>query len=130
MAASDVRNPIRTLKRRRRKIAGDGKTHPRISYTKEQMESIQIAHREAKTWSDWSALAAVRILRWGLDLATGYKHDEAVALGEKDPAKANQVYAMTERKYMIRNVFLEVSRVDGRDDECWVSTRTDDIPRV
>ncbi|GAB7350974.1 hypothetical protein MBLNU459_g1471t1 [Dothideomycetes sp. NU459] len=42
-----------------------------------------------------------------MDLATGYKHDHAVALGQKDPALANQNYAMTERKYLIRNIFLE-----------------------
>lgn len=78
------------------------------------MESVVVAHRQAKTWSDWTALAAIRTLRWGLDLATGYKHDKAVASGEKDPRNANQKYAMTARKYMIRNVFLEsVAGVPG-----------------
>jgi len=78
------------------------------------MNSVKVAHREAKTWSDWVALAAIRTLRWGMDLATGYKHDEAVALGNKDPKAANKKYAMTERKYMIRNVFLEsVAGVPG-----------------
>ena len=44
----------------------------------------------------------VRILRFGLDFATGYKHDEAVALGERDPSAAKKKYGMTERKYLIR----------------------------
>lgn len=49
-----------------------------------------------------------------MDLATGYRHDNAVALGKKDPAKANKRYAMTEEKYMIRNLFLEsVAGVPG-----------------
>ncbi|KAI4850958.1 putative alternative oxidase [Aureobasidium sp. EXF-8845] len=87
---------------------------PHPIYTKEQMESVVIAHREAKTWSDWTALAAIRTMRWGLDLATGYKHDKAVASGKKSAKNANQRHVMTARKYMIRNVFLEsVAGVPG-----------------
>lgn len=49
-----------------------------------------------------------------MDLATGYKHDEAVSLGQKDPAHANKTFAMTEKKYLIRNIFLEsVAGVPG-----------------
>lgn len=78
------------------------------------MKEVVVAHRAAKTWSDWTAMAAVRTLRWGLDLATGYRHDHAVSLGQKDPGKATQQYAMSERKWMIRNVFLEsVAGVPG-----------------
>lgn len=75
---------------------------PHPVYTQEQMDAVVVAHREAKTFSDKVAMMMVRILRWGLDLATGYKHDKAVALNKKDPAAAHQKYAMTERKYMIR----------------------------
>lgn len=75
-------------------------SHP--VYTEEQMKSVVVAHREAKTVSDKVAMAMVRLLRFGLDLATGYKHDKAVALGQKDPKAAQQKYGMTERKYMIR----------------------------
>ena len=65
------------------------------------MEAVTVAHREAETYSDKVALIAVKILRWGLDLATGYKH-------------GNSKFAMTEEKYMIRNVFLEsVAGVPG-----------------
>ena len=71
-------------------------------YTEEQMKSVMIAHREAKTGSDKFALLMARVLRLGLDFATGYKHDKAVALGEKDPEGAKKKYAMTERKWMIR----------------------------
>ncbi|TKA77316.1 Alternative oxidase, mitochondrial [Cryomyces minteri] len=83
-------------------------------YTEQQMKDVAIAHRDAKSWSDWSALSAVRILRWGLDLATGYKHDKAVSLGKKDPKDAKRAFAMSERKYLIRNIFLEsVAGVPG-----------------
>ncbi|KAI4732310.1 putative alternative oxidase [Aureobasidium sp. EXF-12298] len=83
-------------------------------YTKEQMESVVVAHRQAKTWSDWTALAAIRTMRWGLDFATGYKHDETSASGAKSGHRANQKHVMTARRYMIRNVFLEsVAGVPG-----------------
>lgn len=78
------------------------------------MEAVAIAHRGAKTWSDWAALLAIRFLRTGMDFATGYKHDVAVSLGKKDPARAKQRYAMTERKWMARVIFLEsVAGVPG-----------------
>lgn len=80
-------------------------SHP--VYTEEQMNAVVVAHREAKTFSDKVAMTMVRILRWGLDLATGYKHSHAVKLNKDDPAAAQQKYGMTERKYMIRNIFLE-----------------------
>lgn len=80
---------------------------PHPVYTQEQMDAVVVAHRDAKTWSDYAALGMTRLFRFGLDLATGYKHDQAVALGAKDPAAAKKKYAMTERKYMIRNIFLE-----------------------
>lgn len=78
------------------------------------MRAVTIAHRRAKTWSDWVALSAVRLLRRSLDFATGYKHDNAVALNRKDPEAAVKMYAMTARKYLIRNIFLEsVAGVPG-----------------
>ena len=80
------------------------------------MRSIQIAHRDAKTWSDKWALTMVRLFRWGMDTATWYTHDEAVAKGEKDPkeAKVSRWSKMTERKWLIRSIFLEsVAGVPG-----------------
>ncbi|GAM85576.1 hypothetical protein ANO11243_035830 [Dothideomycetidae sp. 11243] len=87
---------------------------PHPVYTYEQMNSVQVAHRDTRNWSDRVALAGIRTLRWGLDLVSGYRHDQAVALGAKDPKKAEQKYAMTAHKYMIRNIFLEsVAGVPG-----------------
>lgn len=78
------------------------------------MNQVIVAHREAKTMSDKVALTAVKTLRWGLDKVTGYKHDEAVDLNANDPAAARTKFAMTEDKYLIRNVFLEsVAGVPG-----------------
>lgn len=81
------------------------KTRPAWShpiYTEEQMKSVVVAHREAKNWSDWAALGAVRILRWGLDLATGYKHDKHAPKVDSKGEGQRRPFAMTERKYMIR----------------------------
>lgn len=87
-------------------------SHP--VYTEEEVNKIAIAHREAKTWSDWTALTAVRALRWGLDLVTGYRHDHEVAKGRRAAVDARQPFAMSEKKYLIRNVFLEtVAGVPG-----------------
>ncbi|SLM39956.1 alternative oxidase [Lasallia pustulata] len=85
-------------------------------YTKDQTTSISIAHRETKTWSDWVALSMVRLLRFGMNTATGYRHDHAVAEGVKDPTTGSKKsrYAMNERKWLVRFVFLEsVAGVPG-----------------
>ncbi|EGP86893.1 unnamed protein product [Zymoseptoria tritici ST99CH_3D1] len=72
-------------------------THP--IYTAEQMRTVVVAHRNPKDFSDRVALTFVRVLRWGLDLATGYRKGAG---------------NMTARQYMIRNVFLEsVAGVPG-----------------
>ncbi|KAF2269072.1 alternative oxidase [Lojkania enalia] len=87
---------------------------PHPVYTEEQMNTVTVAHREAKNISDKVALVAVKVLRWGLDKATGYKHEKATKLSQTDPAAAAKKYGMTEEKYMIRNVFLEsVAGVPG-----------------
>ncbi|KAF2477772.1 alternative oxidase [Lindgomyces ingoldianus] len=96
------------------RVRKTGSAWPHPVYTPEQMDSVVVAHREAKTYSDKVALLAVKVLRYGLDLATGYKHEKATALNKKDPTAALHKYAMNEKKYMIRNVFLEsVAGVPG-----------------
>ena len=73
------------------------------------MKDIAIAHRETKNWSDWVALSTVRLLRWGTDLATGYR---APQKGKE--AETSKRFAMTERKWLIRFIFLEtVAGVPG-----------------
>ena len=46
-------------------------------YTEDQMSTIKVAHREAKQWSDWFALATMRVFRFGMDTATGKSHPQA-----------------------------------------------------
>ena len=84
------------------------------SYTDGQMKTVTVAHRETRNFSDKVALFAVRVLRWGLDFVSGYRHNKAVALNETDPAEAARKYGMTETKYLTRNIFLEsVAGVPG-----------------
>jgi hypothetical protein len=59
------------------------------------MKAIAIAHREPRSFSDRWAYQMVRLLRWGTDVCTGYRHD---------PKKP---YVMNERKWMVRFIFLE-----------------------
>lgn len=89
-------------------VEGTKKTHftkpawPHPIYTEEEINSIVVAHRNAKTWSDKIAIAAVRVMRFGLDTVTGYKHERAVAKGKLAVGAEAQPPVMTERKYMIR----------------------------
>ncbi|OJJ01310.1 hypothetical protein ASPVEDRAFT_82835 [Aspergillus versicolor CBS 583.65] len=74
-------------------------THP--VYTQEQIQSVQIAHKNATNLPDKLALGTVRFLRWGMDFVTGYR----------STAVAN---TMTEKKWITRFIFLEsVAGVPG-----------------
>ncbi|KAI9926726.1 hypothetical protein ASPWEDRAFT_187989 [Aspergillus wentii DTO 134E9] len=80
-------------------------THP--VYNDEQIKQVTVAHRDAKDWADWVALGTVRVLRWGMDLVTGYRHPPK---GRENEAK----FRMTEKKWLTRFVFLEsVAGVPG-----------------
>lgn len=87
---------------------------PHPVYNVEQMNAIKVAHRETRNFSDRFALYAVRVLRWGLDFVSGYRHEKATELSKTDPAAAARKYGMTEKKYLTRNIFLEsVAGVPG-----------------
>lgn len=78
-------------------------------YSEEEVNGIKIAHREAKTWSDYIALGMVRLLRRGFDLATGYKHEPDIASGKVDPSAITEPkkYQMSEEEWLTRFIFLE-----------------------
>ena len=76
------------------------------------MNAIQVAHRETKDWADRVALSMVKLLRVGMDTATGYTHHKEVAKGT--PEKKRGWFAMNERKWLTRFLFLEsVAGVPG-----------------
>ena len=80
------------------------------------MRDIHVAHREAKNWSDWVAISFMRIFRFGMDTATFYSHNTAPAKEDGtpvDPSKKS-IFDMTERKWLVRCLFLEsVAGVPG-----------------
>ena len=89
-------------------------------YTEKQMRDIKVAHRETKIWKDWIAIAMVRLLRFGADTAMGYSHptEEAKQKGSWLGLQRLKSWvgpsAMTERKWLVRFLFLEsVAGVPG-----------------
>lgn len=79
-------------------------------------KNIYFAHRKPEDFSDRVALLMVRLLRWGTDLATNYKHDVTLPKKAKDSDALTETkpYRMSERKWLIRMVFLEsVAGVPG-----------------
>ncbi|OBT85151.1 hypothetical protein VE02_05642 [Pseudogymnoascus sp. 03VT05] len=77
-------------------------SHP--IYSEKQMSDIRVAHRKADNRSDRAALATMRLLRWGMDTATGYKHDrKGLTVGNS----GRPLTLMTESKWLTRVIFLE-----------------------
>ncbi|CCX34485.1 alternative oxidase-domain-containing protein [Pyronema domesticum] len=118
-------------------------SHP--IYTESQMKSIEIAHRNAETWSDYVALTAVRIFRSCFDFATGYRHEphapQSITMDPKSPAANSMVSSsqtFTSDQWLTRIIFLEsIAGVPGmvagmvrhlqslrllRLDNGWIST--------
>ena len=85
-------------------------------FKEDDMKAIHYEHRVSKNFSDRIALGMVRLLRWGTDLATGYHHDveDPKKAGDKDAVTETKPYRMSERKWLIRFIFLEsVAGVPG-----------------
>lgn len=77
---------------------------------------VYFAHRKPRDFSDRVALGMVRFLRWCTDFATGYKHnvEEPKKASDSNALTATKPYQMSERKWLIRYVFLEsVAGVPG-----------------
>ena len=87
------------------------------SYTADDAESVQIAHRRPSSLSDYVALGFVTMLRWSFDKATGYKHSQKVAKGVISPKSdeaMEELVTMTPDMWMRRIIFLEsVAGVPG-----------------
>ncbi|KAJ5539061.1 hypothetical protein N7513_007393, partial [Penicillium frequentans] len=74
-------------------------------YTEELITAIEPTHRKPDTWQDRVALQKVRLLRWGMDFATGYQSSGPTAISKDN---------MTEEKWLRRFIFLEsVAGVPG-----------------
>lgn len=84
------------------------------------MNSINVAHRDIDNWKDRLAFSMVKLLRFGMDTATGYSHptEEAKRKGSYlgvDKVKSwYRASPMSERKWLVRFLFLEsVAGVPG-----------------
>ncbi|CZT01553.1 probable Alternative oxidase, mitochondrial [Rhynchosporium graminicola] len=90
---------------------------PHPPYDGEKIKNdIYYAHREPQDFSDRIALFMVRLLRFGMDTATRYKHDVETPkkIGDSNAVTETKPYAMSEKKWLIRMVFLEsVAGVPG-----------------
>jgi Alternative oxidase len=69
------------------------------------MNQIQVAHREARSWSDKVAMGLMRVARWGMDTVTGYAEEGKP--GTSSPSTSWRRRPMDERKWLVRIVFLE-----------------------
>ncbi|KAI0051388.1 alternative oxidase [Auriscalpium vulgare] len=77
-------------------------------YSPDELKSVDVLHREAKTWGDKFAINLVRLARWGFDVVSGYKHktippDSKMSL--EDLRKGG--YIMDEHQWLNRILFLE-----------------------
>lgn len=80
------------------------------------LKNVYYVHREPKDFSDRVAHFLMRVLRLGTDFATGYKHDVEVPkkIGDTNAVQGTKPYGMSERKWLIRFIFLEsVAGVPG-----------------
>ena len=80
------------------------------------MNAIKVAQRESKNWADRVAILMVRLLRFGMDTATGYTHAKEVAKQKTGITAVEKPgwFTMTERKWLVRFLFLEsVAGVPG-----------------
>jgi hypothetical protein len=80
------------------------------------VNNIKFEHRQPEDFSDRFALFLMSVLRKGTDIATGYSHDVETPSTAKDPnaLTATKPYRMSERKWLIRFLFLEsVAGVPG-----------------
>ncbi|RDW78356.1 putative alternative oxidase [Coleophoma crateriformis] len=94
---------------------GSAWPHPEFSAT-DMQKKIFFAHRDPKDFSDRFALFMVRLLRWGTDLATGYKHnvESPKTVSDSNAVAGTKAYGMSESKWLVRFIFLEsVAGVPG-----------------
>ncbi|KAA1472799.1 alternative oxidase [Dentipellis sp. KUC8613] len=84
-------------------------------YSPQELKSVEVLHREAKTVSDKLAVAFVHILRWGFDVVSGYKHKPIPPeknLSLEELRKGG--YIMNEHDWLNRVLFLEsIAAVPG-----------------
>lgn len=84
-------------------------------YTKEEMDSVKVITRESRTISDRAASGLVRLLRFGFDLLSGYRHKEIPPNTSMTLQELREKgYVMDQHQWLLRILFLEtVAGVPG-----------------
>ncbi|TFY78481.1 hypothetical protein EWM64_g5530 [Hericium alpestre] len=104
---------IRDLQRVEKDISPDPEVrgdwvlfHP--VYTPEELKAVDVLHRDAKTLSDKLAVNFCKLLRFGFDVVSGYKH-KPIPPGSKLSLKELREggYIMDEHAWLNRILFLE-----------------------
>ncbi|KAK7690026.1 hypothetical protein QCA50_006670 [Cerrena zonata] len=77
-------------------------------YSREELHSVEVLHHQAKTFHDRIAVIFVRLLRWGFDLVSGYKHKPIPPNSNMSLEELRKGgYVMTEHDWLNRMLFLE-----------------------
>mgnify|MGYP004712743769 CR=1 FL=1 len=117
-------------------------TFPHEELTMQEMGSITVTHRVPRTLRDRYALWLVRMLRFGFDICTGYRHPKPKHAGAESSVIKQEDYKMTPEKWISRFIFLEsIAGVPGmvgafirhlhslrllRRDKAWIETLCDE----
>ena len=86
-------------------------------YKERELEEVRITHKPVKTVRDRIGYSAVSLLRFGFDLATGYKHDPLASKDGMTPAldgsrltpeerEKLSAASMTEKQWLRRFIFV------------------------
>jgi len=77
-------------------------------YTPEELRSVQVLHRDAKTFSDKFASSLVKLARWGFDFVSGYKHKPIPPDSNLTVEQLRERgYILDEHQWLNRILFLE-----------------------
>ncbi|THV05241.1 alternative oxidase [Dendrothele bispora CBS 962.96] len=77
-------------------------------YTPEELRSVEVLHREAKSFSDKLAASLVKLSRWGYDFVSGYKHKEIPPGKDMSLAELRKEgYLLDDKQWLSRILFLE-----------------------
>ncbi|KAH7913407.1 AOX, alternative oxidase mitochondrial precursor [Hygrophoropsis aurantiaca] len=84
-------------------------------YSSDELKAVEVLHRDAKTISDKIACNLVKLMRWGFDFVSGYKHKSIPPNSSMTLEELKQGgYVLTEKAWLSRILFLEtVAGVPG-----------------
>lgn len=77
-------------------------------YSADELKAVEVLHRDGKNFSDKFAIGLAKLLRWGFDLVSGYKHKTVPAGSTMTLEELRKGgYVMNEHEWLNRILFLE-----------------------